>query len=264
MKMQNVCSYYVAPGLECTFNDVSGFPSSSGTCNEWPSKNKYSTIAVGYDRTGAGPYSDGSGFRSFYIDLPNDILSRPNQNVEGGIRPPLLTQVYFIFENWPIDVRISLQWDIMLYTIDGPGPWFYTSNPVICPQAPSRFWMSIYNNNTGANTTIPFSRFYIYSEESGDDQVWAWEEFCLRSGSLTTSTYANNADCGPFTGKEVGHDASSPMIVGGDSDYNLIVFKPAACIRRLSNLWISAGRYGWDSGGAELVQGMFSDLYMFA
>ena len=72
--------------MECTFNDVSGFPSPTGFCIDWPSKHKYSAIAIG-NMPKQSLNLNGTGHELLYIDLPLDILSRPNQTVEGGIRP---------------------------------------------------------------------------------------------------------------------------------------------------------------------------------
>ena len=74
--------------MECTFNDLSGFPSSTGNCNNWPSKHKYSSIAIGYAIDGGVLNTEGTGYEILYIDFPADIISQPNQNHEGGIRPP--------------------------------------------------------------------------------------------------------------------------------------------------------------------------------
>lgn len=84
--------------MECTFTDVKGFPSSTGNCIDWPSKHKYSSIAIG--NVDSSDYNlNGTGYNILYIDLPLDFLSRPNTNIEGGIRPPslvfiILTQLY--------------------------------------------------------------------------------------------------------------------------------------------------------------------------
>ena len=88
----NKFKHKTAPGIECTFNDVSNFPSSTGYCNDWPSKHKYPSIAIGYVPRGIfNP--NGTGHELLYIDLPLDILSRPNQIIEGGIRPA--SYIYF-------------------------------------------------------------------------------------------------------------------------------------------------------------------------
>ena len=72
--------------MECTFNYISGFPSYTGYCNEWPSKSKYSAIAIG-NMPDQILNLKGTEHELLYIDLPLHILSRPNQIVEGGIRP---------------------------------------------------------------------------------------------------------------------------------------------------------------------------------
>ena len=85
-----------APGMECTFNDVSDFPSSTGYCNDWPTKRKYPSIAIGnMPEQTLNP--NGTGYELLYIDLPLDVLSRPNQIVEGGIRPPSYFKLFSPF-----------------------------------------------------------------------------------------------------------------------------------------------------------------------
>ena len=73
--------------MECTFNDMSGFPSSTGFCNQWPSKAKYASIAVGADEWVQRDKTGTPEWSILYIDFPNDIDSKPNQVLEGGVRP---------------------------------------------------------------------------------------------------------------------------------------------------------------------------------
>ena len=75
--------------MECPFDDLSGFPSSTGFCNEWPTKNEYSSIAIGYTVGDRQLNEEGTGYDILYIDFPSDMIKNPNQgSYEGGIRPP--------------------------------------------------------------------------------------------------------------------------------------------------------------------------------
>ena len=73
--------------MECTFNDLSGFPSSSGYCNQWPSKVKYSAFAIGEDEDRTNEYTTPQ-YSMLYLDFVDNIESNPNQAHEAGIRPP--------------------------------------------------------------------------------------------------------------------------------------------------------------------------------
>ena len=190
------------------------------------------------------PHTNGSGFQAFYIDLPNDFLSKSNQNIEGGIRPPLLDTVG-VSDDEPLVVNVSIQWDIMLWkfqyklnTTDPDNPWPRLSEPIICPHAESRFWMSVHHDDT--NNSFVIEQIIIL--EGNRTGAFLWDQFCLQPGTLA-SKYHDQPNCtGSWmaqTGKEVAwssksNESSTPITFDGVVDANFIVFKPAPCFRRVT------------------------------
>ena len=270
-----------APGMECSFNNTKGL-SRNGMCNRYPSKLKYSSIAVGNINS--------TEFEWYYIDLRNDIESYPNQIFEGAIRPPVATRLAILspFLSAPNEtIHLSMQIDTMLYKCSyNPSSGGQESpfcggedilEAVICPELDSRYWISIYNDASTPNGTFPVGAIAWFDETGQSEETdgqghgWGVDNFCLEPGALASSEVYNgtvNGSCDNYfpgytrvavdafsgDGGEGGSEETGALYVGGYNDLdgyytNLAAVIWPPCYRSYYNQW---GPFV-----AEVLNGMF-------
>ena len=146
----------------------------------------------------------------------------------------------------PNPVTISIQYDITFYqfTTGILDPEFTFTNflpvgdPIICPTAESRFWISIYANSI--STTTEVGSIALFDESPSQTGGWGWSYYCLEPGSLASSSaYINFTNCtAPYDRyKAIGPAGSGPerVYIGGPyTDNNLIAFIWPPCYGRLN------------------------------
>ena len=89
----------------------------------------------------------------------------------------------------PDPVTISIQSDITFYqfTTNAVDQIISVGEPIICPAAESKFWISIYDNST-SNTTVVGS-FLLFDESPSGTGAWGWQFYCLEPGPLAASVH---------------------------------------------------------------------------
>ena len=152
---------------------------------------------------------------------------------------------------------VSVQWDIMFYQFEGTfsfgrrlyvrqtGIW--NTEPVICPEAESRFYASFYNPNE--SISFNFQHLLVFDES---DEGHGWDWVCLAPGPFTTSTYSSNDNCtGIYDGhKQVTVNKIPPTVIGGPyGDNNLMVFNIPRCYRRYCCSWSDPDDHDYDEEG---------------
>ena len=133
-------------------------------------------------------------------------------------------------------------------------------DPVICPEAESRFYVSFYIPDE--STSYGFRILYIIDENGAGH---AWKNVCLAPGPFATSTYSNNSNCtGVFTGyKEttvngVSNRDQTTDVGGPYGDNNLMAFKIPRCYHRVCCTFSDPEDHLYDEEGyiIEAIAGM--------
>ena len=167
------------------------------------------------------------------------------------------------FSEVPSPVTISVQSDITFYhfIVNDTNTRIRVGEPLICPIAESRFWISIYANSTSTKTET--GGLVLTDESPSGFGIWGWQFYCLKPGSLATSSpYIDYTNCtSPYTG----YRAIGPAIrtgqrvyIGGPyTDNNLMAFIWSPCYRRLMGLYPDV-HHGDDVYRVETIQGINS------
>ena len=161
----------------------------------------------------------------------------------------------------PNPVTISIQSDITFYqfTANTVNDRISIGEPIICPEAESKFWISIYDNSTSDRTDVGV--IVLFDESPSGTAGWGWQFYCLQPGSLSASAaYTNLNNC---TGTYAGYKAIGPTIhasdrlyIGGPyTDNNLMAFIWPPCYRRLIFNYAEP-EHGDDVYRVETMQGM--------
>ena len=83
-----------------------------------------------------------------------------------------------------VTTQLSIQWDVALYiaTIKIASTFVYPAltSPTICQGIPSDFWVSIYNNGSGAPLEI---QNIMFTDEANNN--YTLDDFCQQPGSWT-------------------------------------------------------------------------------
>ena len=70
--------------MDCTMSLVIGDEYSGSFCNQWRSKQRYNKLALGGD----------TKFVLLYVDFEIFGTRFANKNIEGGVRPPSLVNIF--------------------------------------------------------------------------------------------------------------------------------------------------------------------------
>ena len=160
----------------------------------------------------------------------------------------MLTSIHWSYGSLP--GVISVQWDIMFYQFDGVisyDRYLSSVDPVICPEAESRFYVSFYNPDESTSYGAGYIAVFDESNEGH-----GWDHICLAPSPFTTSTYSSNSYCtGVYSGhKQVTTNAAPPLVVGGSyGDNNLMVFNIPRCYRRFCCDWSDPDDHLYDEEG---------------
>lgn len=139
---------------------------------------------------------------------------------------------------------------------------FALPEPVICPSATSRFWVSIYIPDTSQNMTfVGFAMFEETLSPYGFPSGWGFQYFCLEPGTLNDAySDSTQGSCAAGYKAIAGLDISDGIriSVGGRAniDSNLIGFEYPRCYRRAMQRYLSSNRSNSEVYEIETKQGM--------
>ena len=164
-----------------------------------------------------------------------------------------MISVNYVQGSVPSGTMISIQWDIYFYYYEWTRSDASGLTPIICPNAESRFWMSIYNPDETTSYTFGGSSFgWAVFDET--DEGWGWDTICLEQGTLASSLYSTESNC---SGIFSGHKNPTYIEVGGTyGDNNLMAFHLPRCYRRQCCDWAEEEN-GDEVYMLETIQGIY-------
>ena len=223
---EHIFVLYTAPKMQCTMNKIINSSDSGSFCDQWQSKRKYYSLAIGGD----------TKFELLYIDFKIFGDRFANELLEGGVRPPNLIQAGITQENNHAvgNNIISIQWDIGLYQGEVLSPRYQVKKDFLfnisseeqiefCPGMASNFWISVYNELSWENfitDTLILSQIIFIDETQ---RRYTFNNFCQENGTWRYIWWDNGTCSDPnlpgyFNAmKDIRADDPQPdiVIVGG-------------------------------------------------